>query len=330
MKKLGLYLLGLFLSSLSMANSKIASATLNPLELCPQLYIDGNLAYKGDTADCKKVWQHYVKNQDYCGMALMTARGEGGQKADIEAAKRYARQMIDHTEKETELGCSQENLLAKLENKQADQLNYLELRAGVDVGHTIDLLSFDYLSEILHFATEHKMASFVKELSQEQARAFQKVWQQYNVYTKRFYENYPMPCVAADFGTLSGMQYSNPAKDNLENNFQQQIQILAQQTLNIPKASEVMALDKQLNASYKRLLELGKNNQTEPEQLINIERAWLKYQQAYLHFAQAYYANRYKKADIDLAVTASLTKTQITVLNEVSNTIKDYSPCETN
>lgn len=306
-----------FIFSLCFINTAVASEkNINPLELCPQMYLSNPApAYQGSTAECRKLWNFYVRKKSYCGMALMTFNGLGGQKASKDVAIKYAEKLKNveaACEPEFECGCSKDNFLNLINQwgEVTDQhyLTYLQMRAEVDVGHNITLLRYMFGIEVEGYKTKHQLDSMVISLSNQQQTAFQTTWTNFQHYLNFVGEAFPEGAVCEVFG-YALINWQTDIQRELLTLFQDDVTMLLRSSLQLSNSSpisdkEVIRLDKELNATFIKLRGGAE-----------LKTAWSKYKKSYLRFISLYVASENTKA-VQRVIYHSLAKKQLILLEE--------------
>ena len=302
------------------------------MKLCPQLFV-GNYSgadakYNGSVENCRKVWDQYAQTKNYCGLAIMSFRGEGGQTPSVTNAIKYAKKLTNSVRQETNAGCSKNILLSYLNTflkEEPNTVNYESLTINTHELSSADIggINAQHDLTIRQYYTEQKVNAFIKRLPKEQEKEFSIVWKNYQNFVDSYDNAYPQPCNPNALSGVLGSEnvrrygiddYNVVVEDfqNVVKNFEQPSVIAA-----TPSPTSVAALDNQLNVAYKKLINTEKRMAINHKNMILLERSWVKYKESYINFAKLYYNGRISPNEITLSATASLTKRQLDVLNNL-------------
>jgi uncharacterized protein YecT (DUF1311 family) len=330
MKKIFIFssILFVFFTSSAWANLD----TVNPAQLCPQLYTD-NLNEHGSEENCKIVWNYYEKNNNYCGLALMSFNGQGGQQKNIQNAKMYANK-LPKSEPQTfedvlnsgmEVGCNKAKVLYNIQDENG-VLTYENIANNVvgwddeveeNNGHNETIQNYlnYFQGEVLK--TLHVLAPLNKKLNKEQAAAFQILWDEYKNFLDRVGDAVPSTCESGNPDNMDGIIQDS---EMLLQDFQENIVevITTSQPLQKITHAEFIAADKQLNVQYKKLKKYPNSSDLKAFELV-----WIQYRDSYLHFAELYYSNKNMPEEIKISVLTTLTKEQANLLKGWVEDIKD-------
>lgn len=330
MKKniLGLFVLVFFLPCVVIADT--TENNFDPLEFCPQLYIASySSAYKGTPETCKKVWDYYLKTNNYCGLALMSFNGQGEQPVSSQKALIYAQKLPeddDYSRDDYDMGgCTRDNVLSLLKSSTADDrpLTYTDVAEHDRVFDESQYAALSFQSYV--YKAKHGIFPLTKKINPQQMSAFEILWKNYLSLLDQIDQAYP------DYDIPGKMNWEDIVtyKEGWLQDFQDDITklLVTSPPLAPTTQATVDSLDKQLNITYKKVYKLyatsAAGTSGNEQDLINFERAWLKYRDAYIQFVEQYYNGRYKPDDVRLAYLAILTKDQIDTLNEWIGDIKD-------
>ncbi len=292
------------------------------LPLCQQMFITKPLIY-GTMAECKKNWNYYSRpgQENYFMMAIMTANGLGGQPADINKAKEYA-------EKSGSVW-----LLKKINLKIANSSAEIPISFCSVVVSTPEI---EICAEVQNQDIENKYKMDVNHLAKTlpaaQALAAQTVVKTLLEFINL--DNYVRGALGQFGGSGAPIWSQNSINIMLNFYINSYRYFINDYSEKFKTTDSAAALDKQLNVVYSALLAKVEQYQKfdhdsttaqTKQKLIAAERAWIAYKEAFIHFGQLYYANKYSNSELRETISAYLTERRLEELKAETSDYEEFA-----
>ncbi len=319
-----------FATGNSASDAIAGSMGLPKLPNCRQIYLS-DPKVPGTEEQCKKNWDYFSKINANCALAIMALNGLGGQPANPQKALEYANKIknsdnanddicgvnIDLAEDEITTRLI-DDIKTIISDPQAGKLSYCDL---VVRPNEESICQQWYLKDHLD-ALNDKLKRSANTLSSNQDAAFSDIFNKYLLFVK---QDNKTRLILGQFQGSGYAMWSNNSEAIMWNYYEHAMNnLLKHYPDSLKTQSSLKNLDEQLNHSYKTLIKLIEqipSSNSRKKQLQLTQRAWLRYRDAYVHFAQLYYGNQYKEPDIKQITTAYLTRRRLAELNDQVQTV---------